>query len=258
MSTYAFDNAWQHARQRLALLEQGLDPVTIRRMQAIDVAKGWYCLDVGAGGGSIAQWLCARVGPYGHVVATDLDTRFLDALAAPNLEVLRHNIVSDDLPIATYDLIHTRLVLMHIPEREQVLVRLVTALKPGGWLLLEEHDTFPILAVASGPYARVWEAFLSATAPAGSATNWARQLPSLLAQHGLTSVTADGDVPLFSRASATAEFWRLTWSQVRERILGAGETAEELDATLNLLRDPTQWFIGPALIGTWGCRAATG
>src|SRR5947208_2913236 len=102
MTTYAFDNAWRQARERLALLETCLDPATTRHMTALGVGAGWTCLDVGAGGGSIAQWLCSRVGAGGQVVATDVDTRFLDALTAPNLEVRRHNVVTDPLPPATF------------------------------------------------------------------------------------------------------------------------------------------------------------
>ena len=100
------------------------------------VGTRWKCLDIGAGGGSIAQWPCTQVGPHGSVLATDIDTRFLGALAEPNLEVRRHAISADDLPEATLDLVHTRLVLMHLPAREHVLARLMAALKPGGWLLL--------------------------------------------------------------------------------------------------------------------------
>jgi tRNA A58 N-methylase Trm61 len=56
-------------------------------LESLGVADGWRCLEVGAGGGSIAEWLCRRVGRKGAVLATDLDTRFLYALDFPNLEI---------------------------------------------------------------------------------------------------------------------------------------------------------------------------
>jgi len=62
------------------------------------VGPGWHCLEVGGGGGSIASWLANRVLPDGRAVATDLDTRFLETLSIPNLEVRRHDIVTDPLP----------------------------------------------------------------------------------------------------------------------------------------------------------------
>src|SRR5712692_22050 len=80
--------------------------------------------------GAIAQWLCRQAGAGGHVLATDIDTRFLEALTEPNLELRRHNVITDPLPADTFDLVHTRMVLMHIPEREQLVGRLNPALKP--------------------------------------------------------------------------------------------------------------------------------
>lgn len=114
-SEYALDNDWSEARQRLRLLEAGADSSTIRHLEVLGVAPGWRCLEVGGGGGSIAEWLCQRTGPEGHVVATDFNTRFLDALDLPNLEIRQHNIATDPLEEAAFDLVHTRAVLMHIP-----------------------------------------------------------------------------------------------------------------------------------------------
>jgi SAM-dependent methyltransferase len=124
-------------------LEQNYDPQSIRYLEATDVAAGWRCLEVGAGSGSIARWLAERVGPSGHVVATEIDPRFLEGLTAlnlPNLEVQRHDIGLGELPERNFDLIHARLLLIHVPQRQEALARLVVALKPGGWLVIEDVD----------------------------------------------------------------------------------------------------------------------
>ena len=60
------------------------------------------------------------------------------------------NLVTDDLPRDAFDFVHTRLVLMHIPQRDEVLARLCAALRPGGVLMLEEHDTISVSATATG------------------------------------------------------------------------------------------------------------
>src|SRR5690348_16766904 len=91
MADYLLGNRWREQRRRLAALEAWFDPGTIRHLEALGVAPGWRCLEVGAGGGSVARWLADRVSPQGHVLATDLDTCFLDALQSPHLEVRRHN-----------------------------------------------------------------------------------------------------------------------------------------------------------------------
>ncbi len=140
MTDYMLDNAWRQARERLAALEAWLDPGTTRHLEALGVGAGWRCLEVGAGGGSVAAWLGARVGPSGYVLATDIDTRFLDALAAPNVEVRQHDIVTEALPEGAFDLVHARAVLEHLPQHERALGRMAAALKPGGWLLVEDVD----------------------------------------------------------------------------------------------------------------------
>src|SRR5687768_10129658 len=105
---YVFDNAAeQQARERFAALPRLYDPGTIRHLAALGVGAGWRCLEVGAGGGSIARWLAQRVGSTGYVVATDLDTRFLEPLArevGPPLAVQRHDVTADPLPEASFDL----------------------------------------------------------------------------------------------------------------------------------------------------------
>src|SRR5262245_5273165 len=76
---------------RLGLLQQIFDPLSHRRRMVVE--EGWRCLEVGAGGGSMAVWLAERVGPTGHVVATDIDVRYLARLRIANLEVVQHDIL---------------------------------------------------------------------------------------------------------------------------------------------------------------------
>jgi 2-polyprenyl-3-methyl-5-hydroxy-6-metoxy-1,4-benzoquinol methylase len=132
--------ARQQARQRHNTLEAHLDPGTIRIMETLGISEGWRCLEVGAGGGSIASWLCGRVGPTGRVVATDIDTQFLESIKMPNLEVRQHDIATEDPPGEGYDLVHARWVLAYLRDRPAMLRRLLGAVKQGGWLMVEEPD----------------------------------------------------------------------------------------------------------------------
>ena len=143
MSHYIFDNAAPQASQRFASLEMLYDPWTIRHLETTGIGPGWQCWEIGAGGGSIARWLADRCGPSGHVLVTDIDPRFLVEAAAlihPQIEIQRQDIGNDPLPVQSFDLIHARLVLIHVPTREQALARMVRALSPGGWLIVEDFD----------------------------------------------------------------------------------------------------------------------
>ena len=137
---YVLDNKWEGTRDRLTLLERAVDPWTIRNLQEIGVGTGWYCLEVAAAGGSIASWLGSQVGLGGHVMATDLDPDLLEVIRGPNISIKRHNILSDDLPQSTFDLVHTRSLLTFLPDPRRAIAKLVSAIKPGGWLLIEEPD----------------------------------------------------------------------------------------------------------------------
>ena len=53
------------------------------------------------------------------------------------------------------DLIHTRNVLMHIDGADEIITQLVDALRPGGVLLLEEADYFPLAGMTSAALAEV-------------------------------------------------------------------------------------------------------
>ncbi|MSQ09698.1 MAG: class I SAM-dependent methyltransferase [Dehalococcoidia bacterium] len=121
---YVFGNEWQQEYERLSLMEAGWDPYSVHNLSTLGDMTGWRCLEVGAGGGSISRWLAAQAGPSGQVLATDLDVRLLERIPSPpNLEVRRHNIVTEEVEQGVYDLVHTRLVLEHLPERQAVLQR---------------------------------------------------------------------------------------------------------------------------------------
>ena len=252
--TYIVPNAWQHARRRLELLEACYDHTSCQRASVLGVREGWRCLDAGAGGGSFARWLSATVGPTGSVLAADLDTRLLQDIDAPNVEVRELDLVCDELPSQEFDFVHTRLVLMHIPQREQVLARLCATLRPGGTLMLEEADVYPILAAETGPYRDAWLAFRRAYLLAGTNDEWARDLPLRLARRGLIDVQAEVDVRLFRGGSTEAQFWSLTWEQVRDRVVAVGEPAGAIDRGQSELADPKRWFHSPATVIVTGRR----
>jgi SAM-dependent methyltransferase len=138
--TYLFTHEDKAERERLAAIEAGLDPFTIQCLEEIGVSAGWRCLEIGAGGGSITEWLCRRVGPQGKVVATDLQTKFLEAIEASNLEVRRHDISKVELESGAFDLVSARKVLEHLPDPSAALARMAAAVRPGGWLLVEDTD----------------------------------------------------------------------------------------------------------------------
>lgn len=250
-TAYALSNGWTDERRRMGLMSECLDGTSRRRLGATGVGPGWCCLEVGAGNGSVATWLAERVGPSGHVVATDVDTRFLEA-AGGDVEVWCHDVVRDPMPENAFDLVHVRSLLMHLPDRMMVLARLVSALRPGGRLVVEESDVYPVLATATGPYREAWAEIAELLGRAGMAAGWARELPSVLAGMGLAGITAESEVQLFRGGSAWAELNQLTFLHAGSALTGAA--ARRLHEAIAALDDRDTWFPTPAVTAAHGIR----
>lgn len=125
---------------RLQAIEQEFDPASRRRLHATGLAAGWRCLEVGPGAGSLMQWMGERVGPAGQVVGLDLSTKFLPARRPEHIVIRQGDIRTAQLPQGSFDLVHARYVLIHLPDYEVALAKMLAALKPGGWIVLEEPD----------------------------------------------------------------------------------------------------------------------
>jgi SAM-dependent methyltransferase len=259
-ASYAFDNAGTQTPSRFAALATIYDPGTIRHLTALGIKHGWHCLEVGGGGGSIARWLCDEVGPKGKVVATDIDTRFLKELGNGNLEVWRHDAATDPLPEKVFDLVHTRLVLTHIAEREKVLERLLSALKPGGWILLEEFDSLSLHPdPAANPEEFPFKSFLAmqkVMTECGAHLRYGRLLEGRLRAHRMTEVTAEGRMFMWHGRSAAVEMYRANIAQLRSEMIEKRLiTIEELDHELGLLSNEKTMFPSPIMWAVCGRRS---
>jgi SAM-dependent methyltransferase len=256
---YVFDNAHGETRERFPALSDLYDDGTIRCLQAVGVAPGWQCLEVAAGGGSIARWLGDQVGTSGRVLATDLDARFLESLTDPAIEVRRHDIVRDPLPDSAFDLVHARLILVHLPERELALAKMVGALKPGGWLVCEEFDS---LSMPADPALHPQECALKAQAAMqrvmaarGANTRYGRDLAARMRALGLVDIRADGQMAMWQGGSAGARLFRANFEQLREQLLRVGLlNPAELDDDLARLDDPQTLFPSPVMWTVRGRR----
>lgn len=265
MSQYIFDNAAPQAVRRFASLEALYDPATTGYLERLGVGAGWRCLEVGGGGGSIASWLAQRVGATGHVLVTDIDPRHLSAVAAlgyPQLTIQQHDIGADPLPEQAFDLAHARLVLMHVPTREQALRKLVAALKPGGWLVVEDFDptfidrAFPIQdAAAAAMYQKMFAALRRLMAARGEIAGWGRQLYARLRAEGLTEVSMEGRLMIWPGGSDGAQLDHANYEQIRDEAVANGLiTEEEMEQGLALLDDPAFAVSSSMMMTAWGRR----
>jgi ubiquinone/menaquinone biosynthesis C-methylase UbiE len=257
--SYVFDNAGPQATQRFRALEAIFDPGSQRMLLDLGVEPGWSCLEVGGGSGSIAAWLSERVGRDGHVLATDIDTRHLKHLGFANLTVQDHDIRHAPLPANSFDLVHMRLVLMHLPNRHEVLERLASALKPGGWLVVEDFDS---LSLPADPEINPAEsalptltARLRVMSDHGLELRCGRLLDGWFRRLGLADIGSEGRVFMWRGGSSGADHMRANIEQLRTEIVGSGLASEsEFQQDLMRLSQDEFAFPSPIMWAAWGRR----
>ncbi len=257
---YLLDNRQSEAGARFDALAELFDPVTFRHVDELGVGSGMRCWEIGAGGPSVPVGLAERVGAGGKVVATDIDVSWIRDVASDVIEVRRQDVVADEPPAGRFDLVHARLVLVHVPDRAEALRRMAGALRPGGWLLVEDADPAlqPLLCPdESGPEQRLANrlrtGFRELMAARGADLSYARTLPRLLRDAGLEDVRADAYFPITSPACTALE--AATVRQIRGRLVAAGlATDEDIDRHLANVATGLLDLATSPMISAWGRR----
>ena len=244
---------------RLRLLQERYDARTFARLTGLGSLAGAVCLEVGAGAGSVARWLAVQVGPSGRVVATDADPRFLAGTEADGVEVRRHDILADPLESACYDLVHCRALLCHLPDPARALGVMALAVRPGGWLLVEDADYCSLVATdpahPRSPSFDVTMRKLLAFIAASHAFEpfFGRRLPSLFvcvdladARHEALACRRHGTDSAAEVLARSLE--RISDQALRHAVVSPGEFA----AVLSALRDSSFGFIDALSVAAWG------
>jgi ubiquinone/menaquinone biosynthesis C-methylase UbiE len=258
VATYIFEHTWERELERLTGLERWADGESFRHLDGI-VEAGWRCLDIGAGAGSVTRHLARRVGESGSVMAADLETGLLEQLVdEPNVEILRCDILDGGLPEEEFDLAHARFVLVHIPEREQALDRMIEALRPGGWIFLTDLDWRTMRPAYPTPVGeRVERAVREAFTQAGLELDYGPRIPYQLEEHGLVDVEGQAFIRHQHGTSTGAEVYRLTIERLRDAIVAGGiASSADIDQVQAALRDPAYTIFTPTIWSVWGRKPA--
>ena len=257
---YLLTNDAPEAMDRFTAFAALFDPATFRHFDRLGLTQGWRCWEVGAGGTTVVARLSERVGPGGHVLATDINLSWATGAAAPNVEILEHDVAAAPPHGGPFDLVHARLVLVHVPERDAALDHMVGALRPGGVLLVEDADpalqplscleeTGPEQALAN----RLRRGFRSLLAERGVDLAFGRSLPRRLREAGLVEVAADASFPVSDPACNHLE--TATINLIRDQLLDHGIATEaEIEQHLSAVVAGRLDLAQPPMISCWGRR----
>ena len=261
-SEYVFQRVEdQRELERLRIIEQVFDPASRRRLLGTGLQAGWRCLEVGPGAGSIMTWMGEVVGPTGEVVAVELDPKFISDAERPNVRIMRADIRTALLPQQSFNVVHARYVLIHLPDYEVALTKMLDSLKPGGWLVLEEPDFSASRGITGGEQElaslrKVNQAIEHMYATLRMDYALGLKLPALMQRRGLQHLTVENDAPLCAGGSGMAKVMKMSAKQLGEKYLATGVVGQsDLERYCRLADDPNTWAIYYATIAVSGRKA---
>ena len=132
--------AWEHCD---AWLERNLTPIAAWLVEAAAIAPGQRVLDLASGTGHPATTVAERVGPTGHVVATDLSPqmvaatrRTIERRGLTNMQVMEMDAEQLAFPDGGFDAVTCRFGLMFCPTPARAAAEIHRVLRPGGRVAL--------------------------------------------------------------------------------------------------------------------------
>lgn len=247
MSGYIFeDNPEDREFRRLQLIEAAVDADTIHLLEHTGMANGWSCLELGAGAGSIAGWMGARVGREGLVVALDKKTTYLRRFSSPPYRLVEGDILTVPLDV-TVDVLHARYVLIHNKQDENILKNIRGHIRSGGFVVLEEPDFTSALRLNPGGDAadqRVNEAICRMFVNTGLDPAYGLTLPGKVAEAGFEVQQSRAIMHLCPGNSPIARMMAESAIALRKEYAATGmATDQDIDQYVAHANDNRRWSI---------------
>lgn len=249
---------------RLLRQAGGLTPESQALLDRAGLRPGQAAVDLGCGPRGVLELLAARVSPGGRVVGIDADPAHV-AMAAgfaaerglDGVEVMTADARCTGLPSGSFDLVHTRTLLITVPEPAEVVAEMARLARPGGQVAAMEYDMEYALCYPPHPaFTRICEIFTAAFRRNGADPWMGRRIPELFRAAGLTDVEVEVRTPVYPhghpRRTARADLVRSMRPHVLELGLASETELDELDAAVRAhLNDPRTVAIPGLLFLVW-------
>lgn len=250
---------------RLLMQAQVHEPQANWLLDQIGIQSGWRAVDIGCGPIGILDLLSERVGPRGAVVGLERESRFADMARAEiirrglnNVEVVEGDALNSGLKNGSFDLVHERLVMINVSARDAFLSEMLSLLRPGGTVLLEDFDNVSYLCQPSHPsWDVLLNAFLTVFHAGGGDGFIGRRLPELLRTAGIQNVQVKVSIstPMlgdYRRTHLISLIDSVHDKVIAMKLLDWTELRRHRDALLRHLSDPATTIIDKLLVQSWG------
>lgn len=257
----------EHARLQAQALE--LEERSREHLRRAGIQSGWRVIDVGCGPQGILHVLADEVGPTGTVAGLERDPRVVAlarALVAErglaNVEVIQGDARTPGLPGGAFDLVHERLVLVNVPQPEEILSEMVALVRPGGVVAACEPDWASWLCYPAHPaWTRVMEALQAVSLQDGQDCFIGRRLVGLMRATGLVDVRQEVSVDEWPMGHPRRMLLVQFAENIREKAVARGffsdaELTDLLVALRRHLEDPKTFQLSLVWFSAWGRKPA--
>jgi SAM-dependent methyltransferase len=235
------------------------------RLRELGLRPGQTAIDLGCGPRGILDLLAEAVGLHGRVVGLDADPAHVAAARQyassggfANVEVLAGDARHTRLPAESFDLVHTRTLLVTIPEPAEVVAEMVRLARPGGLVASQEPDAdFSICYPPLPEWDRLWSLFRASFPRAGADLRLGRRLTELFRGAGLTDVGATVYASCYpaghSRRTVIPDLVRSLHPVILSLGLAGERELADVDAAVRAhLADPRTLIMPHLLVTAWG------
>lgn len=256
------------AAQRLEIVHEIWGQGTREAALQSGLARGMKVADFGCGVGTVSTMLAELVGPEGRVTALDLSGEQIEMARAragqagfANVEFHEGNAMRTGLPDASFDLVHCRLLLLHLPDPMAALAEMKRVLRPGGILFVEDADMASGHSVPPSALDRFAELYPRLGRTRGLDYTLAGRLHLLVLQAGMVELSVRFNQPAYLTGRPRRGY-ELSLEEARPHLIEAGLiTAGELDALLAEMRvaaeDPNLLVVTPRMTAVTARKPAT-
>ena len=180
------------------LIEQAhvFEPQSRALLQVVHLHRGMRALDLGCGPVGVLDLLAESVGTEGEVVGIDSDggmvtkaRAFAASSGLQQVKVVTGDAAHTALPSEHFDLVHARLLLLHVKDAGSVVREMVRLCRPGAVVALHDVDADPWFCEPPHPsWDRLAGAFIELLESRGTAANLGRRLYGMLFRAGLVDL----------------------------------------------------------------------
>jgi hypothetical protein len=162
------------------------------------------------------------------------------------------------LPKAAFDLVHERLVMINVPKREALLQEMISLLRPGGTIVLQDVDDISYTCVPLHPsWTVLLDAFHAVVHANGGNAYIGRELAGYLRRADIKNIR----VKIHAGIANTGEYRRthlLSLLEVlHDKVIGSGvltgkQLSNHREALIAHLNNPDTLLIDRLLVQAWG------